>query len=294
MRHFISIDIGGTDIKYGIINGKGEILSGTSCPTDIHKGIPHLISNVKDIIGSLLQSDCDFLGIGISTAGVVNPESGEVIFAGPTMPGYTGTNWKEHLEKEFPLPVIIDNDVNAAALGEAWVGAGRSIDTFFCMTLGTGIGGAIVINKGIYRGTNFRAGEVGYMGKRSADGMRYEEKAATSALIKKVKQELNIENIDGRMIFDHVKSGNPEYEHIIRDWVNEIGKGIADIICVLDPGVIVIGGAVSQQGEYLMDRIQDSLRSYLPEVFISSTVLRPAECGNDAGMLGAVYPFVKQ
>lgn len=293
MRQFISLDIGGTDIKYGIINDKGEIFSRSSYSTDIQKGITNLVSNIKNIVRTLLQDGCLISGIGISTAGVVNPSTGEIIYAGPTMPGYTGTNLKGHLEKEFRIPVIIDNDVNAAALGEAWVGAGRSIDTFFCMTLGTGIGGAFVINKELYRGKNFRGGEIGYMGKQNQNDKRYEEKAATSALIKNAERVLNMENIDGQTIFERAKSGNPKYEIIVRDWVEEIAKGIADIICVLDPGVIIMGGAVSQQGKYLMDQIKDGLPSYLPAIFVSSTVLKPAECGNAAGMLGAVYPFVK-
>lgn len=149
MRHFIALDIGGTDIKYSIIDEGVKIAFKSSCSTDVHAGIPNLVSKAEGVVYILLNKGHDISGIGISTAGIENPETGKIIHAGSTIPGYKGTNLKEVLEKTFQIPTIVDNDVNAAALGEAWVGAGKSISTFFCLTLGTGIGGAFVIQMSI-------------------------------------------------------------------------------------------------------------------------------------------------
>ncbi|WP_404454986.1 ROK family protein [Virgibacillus necropolis] len=291
IKKFIGIDIGGTTIKYSIINESGEILFHSKTATDIRKGIDFLESKLVDIVHSLMLKAEHIQGVGISTTGCVHSKTGEIVHAGNTMPDYTGTNLKQLIEKEFHITTSVNNDVNAAALGEAWIGAARDINTFFCLTLGTGIGGAFVIDKKLSVGRNFRAGEIGYL-RKDEFGKSFEDKAATSALIRTGREKLQNEHIDGKELFDLAKTGDETCNRIIDQWCNELSKGIADIICILDPGVIIIGGAVSQQGTYLIEKIRESLKQYVPTTFAESTVLKIAQCGNDAGMLGAVYPFL--
>ncbi|WP_286229881.1 ROK family protein [Neobacillus mesonae] len=291
MRYFISLDIGGTDIKYGIISEAGEVVVRDKTPTKIEKGVARLIENVRCVVGGLLSAPYEIAGIGISTAGVVDPISGAIVYAGETMPGYAGTNFKRILAESFPLPVIVHNDVNAAALGEGWMGAARGVDTYFCLTLGTGIGGAIVIDKKLYMGKNFKAAEIGYMGKSGQGNSIFEKRAATSALVKKASLQLKREDLTGEDIFERAKV-EQKYSVILDEWMEEVAKGIADIICVLDPGLIIIGGGVSRQKAFLSDKIREKLSLFLSKGFLETTTLTTAKCGNDAGMLGAVYGFL--
>jgi predicted NBD/HSP70 family sugar kinase len=292
LKHFISIDIGGTDIKYGIINDQGEIVQKSKTPTEALKGNKSLVQKLLNIVSELLKYDYVISGIGISTAGVVDTEKGEIIYAGGTMPGYKGTKLKEILEGQFGLSTKVNNDVNAAALGEAWVGAAKGVNTFFCMTLGTGIGGAIIIDKKLYKGFHYKAAEIGYMFKEKGAESFYETKAATSILIKTAQRELENEDIDGSYIFEQAKQGDIDCNRMINSWVEEVTRGIANIIFVLDPELIIIGGGVSKQGEFLIKRIKNKLPLYLPPNFDTNTMIKTAEYGNDAGMLGAVYEFL--
>ncbi len=293
MKNFIAVDIGGTSIKYGIVEENGEVLFSSETPTEAEKGAENLIKIVKSLISSLIKKYKDIHGIGVSTAGVVDTKDGSIIYASDNLPGYTGTKLKYIIEKEFSIKTIVNNDVNAAALAEAWVGAGRNVDDFFCMTLGTGIGGAVIINKKLYKGVNYRAGEIGYLNKISGQNIYYEKKASTSALVKMAKDEIkDSRDIDGKFIFHKAKQGDKYYCNIIDNWVEEVCKGIQNVIYVLDPGVIVIGGGISLQKDYLLDKIKERLLNFLPEGFTTSTEIVMAQCGNDAGLIGSVYEFI--
>lgn len=291
MKSYVALDIGGTSIKYGIVNDKGEVVNKFETPTEAHKGADNLISKVIDIIKAMLEKNPDTCGIGISTAGVVDTENGVILYANNNLPGYTGARIKEVVEQKFSIPTIVNNDVNAAAMAEYWVGAGKNKKTFFCMTIGTGIGGAIIIDGKLFKGMNFRAAEIGYMNKTS-DDYYFEKAASTSALINKVKKELKVdENIDGLSIFECVKKGDTALNRIFDQWIDEICRGIANIICMFDPGIIIIGGGVSKQKDFLIDRLKKNLPKFLPESFMNGTLIEVAECGNDAGIIGAVYEF---
>ncbi|WP_174614595.1 ROK family protein [Virgibacillus ihumii] len=294
MRYFIALDIGGTNIKYGIVNEYGAMKYQSSIPTEIEYGIGHLYGNVEQVVQLLLNKSYPVTGIGISTTGVVNTDTGEIIHSGETMPGYVGVNWKSRLEKKFQKDVIVENDVNAAALGESWTGAGNDSETFYCMTLGTGIGGAFVMNKRLYRGSNFRTGEIGYTGKQFAEDLNYEQKAAVSVLSNKSVHGSENRALNGKLIFKHAKEGDEYCLSLVEEWMNEAAKGVASIICILDPGLIIIGGAISEQKKFFIERLQKALRIYLPDVFVDGVTIRTAECGNAAGMIGAVYPFVER
>lgn len=293
MKNFIAVDIGGTSIKYGIVEENGKVLFSSETPTEAEKGAENLIKIVKSLISSLIKKYKDIHGIGVSTAGVVDTKDGSIIYASDNLPGYTGTKLKYIIEKEFSIKTIVNNDVNAAALAEAWVGAGRNVDDFFCMTLGTGIGGAIIINKKLYKGVNYRAGEIGYLNKISGKNIYYEKKASTSALVKMAREQIkDSRDINGKIIFEKARQGDMHYCNIIDNWVEEVCKGIQNVIYVLDPGVIVIGGGISLQKHYLLDKIKERLLNFLPEGFTTSTEIVMAQCGNDAGLIGSVYEFI--
>jgi predicted NBD/HSP70 family sugar kinase len=213
------------------------------------------------------------------------------VYANDNFPGYAGLKIKKTLEKKFKLPALVNNDVNSAALAEMWVGCARGRKTFFCMTIGTGIGGAIVIDGKLFRGSNFMAAEVGYFNKKGRDEY-YENRASVTALIAKVKAELGAaENVDGISIFKNINEGVTAYNEIFERWTDELCVGIANVICMFDPGLIVIGGGVSRQ-KIFIDSVRRKIKGLLPPVFVEGTEICSAGCGNDAGMIGAVYEFI--
>lgn len=291
MKIFAALDIGGTFIKYGTVREKGEVVTRFETPTEAHKGAAELMDRICGIIDSLLKNNADIAGIGISTAGIVDSGSGTIVYANDNFPGYAGVNIKGTLEKKFRLPVLVNNDVNSAALAELWVGAARGRNSFFCMTVGTGIGGAIVIDEKLFRGSNFMAAEVGYFNKKGR-GEYYENRASVTALIDMVKKELGPAGAtDGVSIFNNINAGAAQYLEIFERWTDELSAGIANVICMFDPGLVLIGGGVSRQ-KIFIDAVRRKIKDLLPPVFVEGTVINAAGCGNDAGMIGSVYEFI--
>lgn len=153
------LDIGGTAIKSGLYID-GELTDIRETPTEAQKGKEHVVNRAKEIITDYQQHSA-FERIGISTAGQVDPVRGEILYANENIPGYTGTKLKEIMEQQFHVPACVENDVNAAAIGEFVFGAGKGFKEFVCLTYGTGVGGAIFTNGKLYTGSSFSAGEFG-------------------------------------------------------------------------------------------------------------------------------------
>lgn len=291
MKIFAALDIGGTFIKYGTVSEKGEVVTRFETPTEGRKGAAYLMDRICGIIDSLLKTNADIAAIGISTAGIVDSDAGTIVYANDNFPGYAGVNIKATLEKKFKIPVLVNNDVNSAALAELWVGAARGVKSFFCMTVGTGIGGAIVIDGKLFRGSNFMAAEVCYFNKKGRDEY-YENRASMTALIDLVKKELGPAGaVDGISIFSNINSGASQYLEIFERWTAELSAGISNVICMFDPGLVLIGGGVSRQ-KIFIDAVRRKIKDLLPPVFVEGTVINAAGCGNDAGMIGSVYEFI--
>ncbi|WP_169082331.1 ROK family protein [Paenibacillus sp. PL91] len=293
MKHYIGIDIGGTDIKYAVFGADAELLYHDSMKTPKGQANIRIPEETAGIVKRLLEKYDGICGVGISTAGVVDVVSGEIVFAGGTIPEYKGTNLKKTIEEQFALPTIVANDVNAAACGEKWKGAARGSDHFFCITLGTGIGGALFCEGQLVVGSHFRAGEIGHFLFDKSTQTTYEQRASTSALLKKAALELEHFSGSGHELFASARIGNARCDSIIDAWAEEIARGLAEIILLTDPSVILIGGGVSEQKAFLLDKIKWHLNTYLPPNF-SKTELIAAELGNRAALYGAVYPYYKE
>ncbi|MGG7142136.1 ROK family protein [Clostridium nigeriense] len=306
--NYIAIDIGGTKIKFGIADDSGSIYENSEFDTEAYKGAEELIKKVYTIIDILLKKEFyNIKGIGISTAGQVNSETGEIIFATNTIPGWTGVKLKNIIEEKYHLPCIVENDVNAAALGELWMGAGKGVSNFICLTIGTGIGGAIIINNNIFTGRSYSAGEFGHI-NLYPDGLEctcghtgcYEVYASTTALVKRAREVLKnslykneidsaLENINGKVIFEKVNNGDEFFISIVDNWCRDIALGLKTLIHVFNPELIIIGGGVSAQGNSLIDRIEKYIKNMVMPSFSKNLKVDIAKCGNIAGMLGAVY-----
>lgn len=288
MAKYLAIDIGGTYIKYAYLNEQLKLEKKQKVKTKVNEN-QAILKQVDTIVESAMSSHHSIKGIGMSTAGIVDRVKGEIIYAGPTIKNYKGTAFKAHLSQKFNLPVHVENDVNAALLGEIWQGSGQQDSNVFCITLGTGIGGAY-FNEGLLSGFNQQANAVGYMLYDEQTKTTYEMRASTQALHNLIEKEFG-EKIPAKVIFEQAKDGDDKSHAIINSWTKEIAKGLAQIILIIDPETIIIGGGVSAQGSFLLNLIQNHLPHYLPNNFLK-TELKIAKLFNDAALFGAVYPLI--
>lgn len=281
-----ALDIGGTSIKSGMWDG-----SQTSClreqATNARNGGRYVMERAVEI----LRQYEGFEAIGISTAGQVNSKEGYIRYANENIPGYTGMRVKELLEQEFGVPVAVENDVNAAALGEAKFGAGRPYEDFLCITYGTGVGGAIVMDKKIYTGSAFSAGEFGGIMVHPEDSVYgepfagcYEKYASATALVRRAAA-YNRELDNGRKIF--ARLDEPKVREIVNEWIDEIVWGLITVTHIFNPACIVLGGGVMAQ-PYIIDEVKKKASARIMASF-RSVDIRQAELGNQAGLLGAAY-----
>ncbi|MGM9931524.1 ROK family protein [Pradoshia sp.] len=286
--NILGADIGGTSIKIGISDEHGHLTSFGEYPSESKKGGKHLVERLIQYI----TENPGFEAIGISTAGQVNVTDGSILYANDNIPQYTGTRLKAILEHEFHVPVLVENDANAAAIGEGAFGAGKPYDDFLCLTYGTGIGGAIVLNSQIHRGYNGIAAEFGHMithplGYPCNCGRRgcYETYASTTALIRKAA-EIDHEFTNGRIIFEAISQGDSRLEKVLDEWVTEVAYGLTSLIHVFNPPAIIIGGGIMEQ-DMLAAMVDRKVRELIMESYADVQILK-ARLGNKAGVLGAV------
>ncbi|RFB17413.1 ROK family protein [Bacillus sp. HNG] len=281
-------DIGGTSIKIGVTNENGEIQIFDEVETERKKGGPAIIRKLEDIIAKYPDIDA----ISISTAGQVNSEEGYIIYANDNLPNYTGTRIKNLLESKFHVPVKVENDVNAAALGEKYFGVGKEYHDFLFLTFGTGIGGAIVIESKLHRGFTGSAGEFGHMnlypngipcgcGKRGC----YEQYGSTTALIREAKK-VNPDCTNGRQLFEMIQLGDERLYEVLDNWTNEIALGLASLIHIFNPPCIILGGGIMEQ-ELSIKLVSEKVQQHIMDSYSGVKILR-SKFGNKAGLYGAI------
>ena len=298
MMYYICIDIGGTSIKYGVLSEKGEIFIDGTISTKVTEKENFILSDVKKLVRNILDEyrNYEIKGICVSTAGVVNPEKGEIAYAGPTIPKYTGTKIKEELEKEFSISCEVENDVNCAGLGEYWRGAGKGSKSMVCLTIGTGIGGSVILDGKLLNGIGYTAGEIGYM---DVNGNYIQNIASSKYLVEKVQKEKVeregiTDTITGVDIFELAKRGDEICIAGINEIISNLAVGVRNIIYLLNPEVIVIGGGITAQKEYLEEKIRKEVNDGMISDMFRKTRIELAQQGNQAGLLGALYNFLNK
>ena len=296
--YYICIDIGGTSIKYGVLDGMGEIFINGSITTKVTQTENFILLDLKKLIKDILEQyvTYDIKGICVSSAGVVDPEKGEIVYSGPTIPGYTGTKIKEEIEKEFGIRCEVENDVNCAGLGEYWKGAGKGSKSMVCMTVGTGIGGSVILDGKLLNGIGYTAGEIGYM---DVNGQFIQEVASSRFLVKKVQEEKEKreglkQNITGVDVFELAKKGDEICIDAIDMLIENLAVGIRNIMYLLNPEIVIIGGGITAQKEYLEERIRKRVNDGMISDMFKKTKIELAQQGNQAGLLGALYHFLKK
>lgn len=285
-RKIAALDIGGTSIKSGVWVNK-SVQEIREQDTNAKNGGCYVMERAKEI----LHSYSGFDAIGISTAGQVDSVKGQIRYANENIPGYTGMQVKEILEKEFSVPVAVENDVNAAAIGEAKFGAGKDQKDFLCITYGTGVGGAIVMDGRVYTGSAFSAGEFGGIivhpeARKQGEPFSgcYEKYASTTALVR-MAQEYDKTLDSGRKIFSRIDES--EIQALVGRWIDEIVYGLVSVIHIFNPSCIVMGGGVMAQ-PYIIRQVKEKTQAQIMDSF-RNVELRQAELGNQAGLLGAAF-----
>ncbi|MBU3228575.1 ROK family protein [Clostridium algidicarnis] len=301
MKNIACFDVGGTFIKYALINEEGNIIYKDKMATPKEKCNETIPREMVRIIKSF-QKGHNVDKVGISTAGQVDSKRGEIVFASGNLPNYTGTKLSEYIKNILGLDTFVENDVNAAAIGEMWKGAGKGQKNFVCVTLGTGIGGAIIINGKLYKGSAGGAGEVGHTilneeGEKCNCGGNgcYERYASTSSFIRQYKERALLEKIDvdkdmnGEKIMKLVHNGDTIALDVYDNFLNHVINGLVSITYVLDPGTIIIGGGISAEGEEFFKALNYKFKNKVMSSYGSYTKIIPAALQNDAGVYGACY-----
>lgn len=290
MKEYICIDIGGTSIKHGVVRENGTFAVTGEMPTQaMEYGGPGIMEKAKKIVETY-RGEYQPEGICISTAGMVDCEKGKITYAAPLIPNYTGTEIKKTLESLYGIPCEVENDVNCAGLAEHFAGASKGSSISLCLTIGTGIGGAIIIDGKVFHGFSGSGCEVGYM---HLPGGEFQDLGASSILVKKTAEYKGIDPaaINGKYVFEQAKQGDYDCIRAIQEMCEVLGMGIANICYVVNPEVVVLGGGIMAQKEYLKDMLRESLDKYLIPSVAQHTRLDFAQNQNQAGMLGAFYHF---
>lgn len=281
------LDIGGTAIKASFcING--DMLPVQEVPSEAIKGGKVLMENVIRLITIMEKRHGKADAMGICTAGRVDNKHGEIIYANENIPGYTGMKVKEILENRFQIPTYIENDVNAAAIGEGTYGDASVFGDYLTLTYGTGIGGAIVIGKKIYRGRDGGAGEFALLITHAEDVVDdipysgcYEKYGSATALVRKAK-ELDPSLSDGRIIFERIEEH--KVRNIVEEWCQEVAIGLTSLIHIFNPPCIILGGGIMQQA-LVESLVKSKLSGFVMEDYNQISIKR-ASLGNMAGIYG--------
>jgi len=303
----VGVDVGGTKVLGGVVDASGKVLA-TSRRDTPREGGSELTKTIAEVALELMQSH-SVSAVGVSAAGFVSSDR-KTMLATPNIADWNGVQLDLELEKLIGLPVVIENDANAAAWGEAKFGAGRNQAHMMMLTIGTGVGGGIVVNNELYRGAFGIAAEFGHLrvvpeGHLCGCGARgcFEQYASGSALRRHAREAISaspdlarnliargdgtIDGLTGQAITDAAREGDAVALAAFQTTAQYLGAGIASLAVLLDPSCVVIGGGVIDAGEILLAPTREAMKRYMP--FAGKhpyPEIVAAELGNEAGLVG--------
>ena len=302
MKQYLAIDIGGTAVKLGIVDEEGRVLSKTEQSVCFDNYETPILTTVLSAAEQFLKGQAvgpqGLAGIGVSATGQIDSRKGTVAGTCGSLPNYIGSPIKAELEAKFGLPTTVANDANCMTLGEVWVGAAQGCTDVIGVTLGTGVGGGILTGGHLLEGARGLGGELGHYRTHALDGVDctcgakgcWERYAATTALVR-AAQEKNPDWKDGRAIFAAAEAGSETVLALLDAWTDEIAQGLAGMVHIFNPQLILIGGGVSAQQKLLIEPIAAKVKASVMPAFAEGLEVRAAQLHNDAGMVGAVYYF---
>ncbi|GEO59075.1 ROK family protein [Companilactobacillus bobalius] len=297
MKNYVGLDIGGTSVKYGLVDENGVVSNKGHFKTNVDDQAG-LLNDLVTAVKEIQSLDKDVLGIGVSMPGVVQVDG--FLTTSGAVKCFTGINLAQLLEEKTGLPAKIENDANAAAIAEKWIGSAQGVHDYIGLVLGTGVGGAMIINDQIYRGAHARSGEFGWMIVEDDDidvemGSLNFRGATVIGLIRRYNQFSSQPVEDARLIFKRADDGEVLAQNVLKSYYHSLAKGIINLEVSFDPAVVIVGGGISANTEFI-----DNLNKTIKEVKathnsikdIDLPLVKAAKLKNDAGMIGAVYQLI--
>ncbi len=307
--YYIGIDLGGTNIAVGLVNDEKKLVYKKSRPTLTDRKIEAIIKDMAELALEVISDnglkESDVGAIGIGSPGTVDGKNGIIIYS-CNIP-FNNTNIREEFKKYTSIPVYCGNDADVAALGEAYAGAAAGCDNAIMITLGTGVGGGVIINKHIVAGFNGAGGELGHMvivhdGVQCNCGRKgcWEAYSSATGLIRMTKEAMlenkdsllweicpNIDDVEGKTPWDALAKGDKTAAKVIDTYVRYLSTGLVNIINIFQPEVLCLGGGVAKQGQFLIDMLMPYIEKERYSKGVPQTAIKPALLGNDAGIIGA-------
>jgi len=312
LEYYAGIDIGASNIKYGIVNSNGEIIFRDRKPARVDKGaVPllHLITNIaENLLLRASEEDVTVPWLGIGSPGTVDNLTGTIKGNSPNIPDWVGTKISEHLRDHLNMPVYVDNDANAMALAELRFGAAKRFNSAVCITLGTGIGSGIILNKQLWRGNDFSAGEIGHIvieqnGKKCRCGNNgcLEAYCSSRAILDRTREKCrngmseilgnvldnDLENLTVKKMFAAAKKGDKIALEVVEETGTILGAGLSGVVNLLNPEALIFGGGIIDGGAGLLEIIGAEIRRRSFAAASENLRILRADLGNDAGFIGA-------
>ncbi len=309
--YVIGIDLGGTKIGTGLVAGDGEIIAYDYRSTQAHGGseavVQRMLNAARSVVEQAGVTPSQVAAVGVGAPGPLNIEAG-VVIAPPNLPGWDRVPLRQILEDALSIPTYLENDANAAALGEHRFGAGRGTRHMIYVTVSTGIGGGLILDGRLYHGTSGMGGEVGHIGvlpngPLCGCGNRgcLEALASGTAIAREARERVargvptliaeladgDPQQITAKLVAEAAQRGDHEAQMILHTAINYLGIGMASLVNLFNPQMIVIGGGLSKLGETLFDPVRRAVRRHAFRAAAQEAQVVPAQLGDKVGVLGA-------
>ena len=306
--YYLGVDLGGTNIAVGLVDEAGKIITKASTPTLSGRPIEEVVADMARVCNKVVEdanvSMNDVKAIGIGSPGTVDNKNGVIVYSNNIK--MENVNLREMLQKHINKPVNLENDANAAAFGE-YVINGKGAQSFVFITLGTGVGGGVVIDGKIYRGFNGAGGELGHIttvenGVQCSCGHKgcWATYASVTALIRQTKEAMDKNpdsamhewvkangKVSGRTAFDCAKKGDKAAKEVVDGYIRHIGEGLVSVLNIFQPEKLLIGGGISKEGDYLLNPLKEYVYGEDYNKYMPKTSIEIATLFNDAGIIGA-------
>lgn len=309
---FVGLDVGGTSMKGGVVDNTGKPLGSVSLPTEAHRGqefgLERMCETIRQAVAATHFSMKDIAAIGVATPGTMDIPGG-LILDPPNLKPWRNVPVRDHIQKVFRLPTAFQNDANAAALGEFWAGAGKEANSFVFFTLGTGVGGGIVVGDIVIEGQHSHGGELGHMKIEMTNPRQcgcgqfgcLEAYASATSVVKRTMERLAEKGsksplkelskkeggLTARDIFDSASSGDALAAKIVDETAFYLAIGCANVMHTIDPDMVVFGGGMIAAGPSFLEQIKTHVRKVALAVPAEKTIITYASLGSDAGYIGA-------
>jgi len=307
----IGVDLGGTNMRVGVVTSEGRMIHRLMLPTRVtlglHMVVERIINAIQEVINQTIAQGKLIKGIGIGSPGTIDIQSG-IIISSPNFPKWKRVHLKQMIEERLSVPTFMDNDANAFAFGEKWVGAGKEVQSLVCLTLGTGVGGGIILNNRIWHGADGMAAEIGHM-TILPDGLKcncgnygcLESYASASSIVRRTCKAIqsgkvtmvldyakgDLENITSDLVYQAALKGDELAIHIMNETATFLGIGIANLINILNPEMIVVGGGLTNAWDIIYPvTLKEVHKRALSEVAKRVKIVR-ASLGDNSGIIGA-------